>query len=186
MGETKVDVVVKYKLSIKRMIERTKEPILAVLAALLISNFIISHTKVPTASMINTIAPGDHLIVSRIPYYYRDPKPGEIIVFGYQNDYLIKRVVGVPGDQIDIIENYIYVNGVKLEETYVAEEGCTYLFAGSDIKFPYVVPPDTYFVMGDNRKNSKDSRVFGAIRREQIVAKAGLRIYPLNRIGMIH
>lgn len=173
--------------SVKRIIEAIKEPVLAVLVAIiLIPSFIISNTKVPTESMMPAINPGDHLIVSRIPYYYRDPVRGEIVVFKYNKDFLIKRIVGVPGDEIDIRENKVYINDELLDEVaYLTESVKTYLFAGSKVDFPYVIPKDYYFVMGDNRLNSKDSRVFGAIPRSSIIAKAGYRIFPLNTIGKI-
>lgn len=175
-----------YYIKVRKVIEGIKEPILAVLTALLISSFIISHTRVPTESMKNTIYPGDHLIVNRIPYYYRNPKQGEIAVFTYQGDYLIKRIIGVPGDIIDIVNNKVYVNGVPIDESYYLDQTInTYLYSGSVVAFPYQVPEDYYFMMGDNRVNSKDSRVFGPIPRKDIIAKAGLRIFPLQRIGLI-
>lgn len=176
----------KYYTTFKRSIEIIKEPILAVLAALLISSFIISHTRVPTESMRPTIDPGDHLIVSRLPYYYRDPVKGEMVVFKYNSDHLIKRVIGVPGDLIDIIDSVLYVNNVAIDESnYLLPETKTYLYTGSAITFPYVVPEGYYFMLGDNRLNSKDSRVFGTIPRDDIIAKAGLRIFPLNRFGYV-
>lgn len=172
-------------IQLKRLIERIKELILAVLSAVLISSFIISHTKVPTASMVSTINPGDHLIVNRIPYYYRDPIRGEIVVFYFEEDHLIKRIIGVPGDEINIESGKVYVNGKVLEEAYLNDKENTYLYAGSKVKFPYIVPEGYYFMMGDNRSNSKDSRVFGPIARKEILAKAGLCIYPFNRIGIL-
>lgn len=175
-----------YDVKLRKVIEVVKEPILAVLTALLISSFIISHTRVPTESMKYTIYPGDHLIVNRIPYYYRNPERGEIVVFTYQEDHLIKRVIGLPGDVIDIINNKVYVNGEAIEESPYLEEGVkTYLYSGSAIDFPYEVPTDYYFMMGDNRVNSKDSRVFGPIPRTDIIAKAGFRIFPFKRIGIV-
>lgn len=173
--------------SIKRIIETLKEPMLAVLVAIvLIPSFIISNTKVPTESMMPAINPGDYLIVSRLPYYYRDPIRGEIIVFKYNKDFLIKRIIAVPGDEIDIKENKVYINGELLDEgAYLQDSVKTYLYAGSKVDFPYVIPENYYFVMGDNRLNSKDSRVFGAISRSSIIAKAGYRIFPLNTIGKI-
>lgn len=173
--------------SIKRIIETLKEPMFAVLVAIvLIPSFIISNTKVPTESMMPAINPGDYLIVSRLPYYYRDPIRGEIIVFKYNKDFLIKRIIAVPGDKIDIKENKVYINGELLDEgAYLQDSVKTYLYAGSKVDFPYVIPENYYFVMGDNRLNSKDSRVFGAISRSSIIAKAGYRIFPLNTIGKI-
>lgn len=173
--------------SLKLIIEAIKEPILAVLVAIvLIPSFLISNTRVPTESMMPAINPGNHLLVSRLPYYYRDPIRGEIVVFKYNKDLLIKRVIATPGDEIDIKENKVYINGKLLDETsYLSEHVKTYLYAGSKVEFPYKIPKDYYFVMGDNRLNSKDSRVFGAISRSSIIAKAGYRIYPINQIGKI-
>ncbi len=173
------------KMHVKRLIEKIKEPMLAVLSAVLISSFIISHTKVPTASMMTTIDPGDHLIVNRMPYYYRDPICGEIAVFQFEGDHLIKRVIGVPGDIVNIDAGRVYVNGEMLQENYLNDKENTYIYAGSKIKFPYTVPEGYYFMMGDNRSNSKDSRVFGPIARNQILAKAGLCIYPFDRVGIL-
>lgn len=175
----------KDKMMIKGIIEHIKEPVLAVLAAILISSFIISHTKVPTGSMMNTINPGDHLIVNRLPYYYRDPERGEVVVFNFEEDNLIKRVIGVPGDVINIINYEIYINDQKVDETYLADDYSTYIYTGSEIDFPYTIPKDHYFMLGDNRKNSKDSRVFGPIPRERIIALAGFRIYPFSEVGLI-
>ncbi len=173
--------------AVKRIIETIKEPVLAALVAIvLIPSFIITNTKVPTQSMMPAINPGDHLIVSRLPYYYRDPVRGEIIVFKYNKDFLIKRIIAVPGDEIDVKDNRVYINGELFDETaYLAESIETYLYAGSKIEFPYTIPEDYYFVMGDNRLNSKDSRVFGAISRKSIIAKAGYRIFPFNNMGKI-
>lgn len=170
----------------KGIIEKIKEPVLAVLAAFLISSFIVSHTKVPTSSMMPTINPGDHLIVNRLPYYYRHPKRGEIIVFEKGNERLIKRVIGEPGDVLDIVDGSVYVNGTELDEAdYVESVDTTFAFSDSDIIFPYTVPKEYYFVMGDNRKNSMDSRLLGPVSRELIIAKAGLCIFPFNRIRQI-
>lgn len=170
--------------AIKNFFEFIKEPLLAVLAALLISQFLVSHTKIPSGSMEHTIETGDHLIVNRIPMYYRDPVKGEIVVFRKDDENLIKRVVGEPGDIITIDNGKLVVNGDTVEEEpYV--QGQTMELAYSDIVFPYVVPENEYFVMGDNRQNSQDSRYFGSIHREQIFAKGGLRIYPFNTVGIV-
>ena len=176
----------KYVMHMKGLIEFLREPLLAVLAALMISSFIISHTKIPTGSMMFTINPGDHMIVNRLPYYYRDPHRGEIAVFRFNGENLIKRVIGEPGDIIDIVDSNIYVNDEKLQESfYLKDLNSTYKFSGSDLSFPYKVPEGYYFMMGDNRKNSMDSRYFGPIPRETIFAKGGFRIYPFNRIGIV-
>lgn len=177
---------VKQLQTIKSVIELIKEPVLAILAAILLICFVISHTHVPTESMMPTISPGDHFIVNRLPFYYRNPKRGEIVVFVKENDYLIKRVIGLPGDVIDIIDDKVYVNGMVLDETaYLASDIETYKFTGTDVNYPYIVPQHAYFVMGDNRKNSSDSRVFGAVPEKMIIAQAGLRIWPINEWGTV-
>ena len=123
----------------KGIIERVKEPVLAILAAFLISSFVVSHTNVPTGSMMPTINPGDHLIVNRLPYYYRHPKQGEIIVFEKGRERLIKRVIGEPGDVIDIVDGKVYVNGVVLNEAgYVESINTTYVFSNSPIIFSLI------------------------------------------------
>ncbi len=171
---------------VKLLIERVKESLLAALVALLISSFIICHTYVPTESMMYTINPGEHFFVYRLPYYYRNPIRSEIAVFNYKGERFIKRVVGMPGDEINIIDNQVYINGQVLDESrYLAEDTKTFLYSASVIEFPYKIPKDYYFMMGDNRTNSTDSRVFGPIPRKDIVAKAGCRIFPLNQVGFV-
>lgn len=176
----------KQMLTLRSLIEKIKEPMLAILAALLISSFIMSHTQVPTESMRPTIRPGDHLIVNRLPYYYRNPERGEIVVFNYEGKNLIKRIIGIPGDTIDMQDGKVYVNGKMLDESiYLGEEHETFTFSKSPIAFPYDVPEGTYFVLGDNRRNSSDSRVIGCISRDSIIAKAGYRIYPIHEVGLV-
>ncbi|ONI38845.1 signal peptidase I [Candidatus Epulonipiscium fishelsonii] len=167
----------------KDILEFFKEPIMAVLVALIISHFLISHITIPTGSMISTINIGDHMIVSHIPFYHRNPDRGEIIVFKYGGDNLIKRVIGLPGEIIDVQQGKVYINGEELAETeYIRFPDTTY---PQIVSFPYTIPEGHYFVMGDNRENSADSRSFGAISRDVITAVGGYRIYPFNNIGVV-
>ncbi len=171
--------------TVKTFIEAIKEPALAILAALMISSFIVSHTMIPTGSMISTIMPNDHLIINRIPYYYRDPIKGEIVVFKQNGENLIKRVIAQAGDEVNIVDGYVYINQIKLDESdYVFEDGHTYMYT-TNIKYPYTIPKGYYFLMGDNRQDSADSRFFGPISRDEICAKAVFRIYPFSRIGIV-
>ncbi len=169
----------------KRSIEFVKELILAVLMALLFTTFIVSHNKIPTPSMVSTINVNDHILTAMVPYYYRDPNYGEIVVFKNGEDSWVKRVIGLPGDVIDIREGNVYVNDVKIDESaYLASEGISDPYAGSDhVSFPYTVPEDSYFLMGDNRTQSQDSRYIGAVSRDRIYGKAWIKIYPFNQIG---
>ncbi len=145
-----------------------RDIIAAVLAALLLSQFVMAHTTVPTGSMIPTINIDDHMLINYLPYYYRDPEVGEIIVFKHGDANFVKRVIAGPGDTIDLNNGFVYLNGERLDEVdYVREFGTTYPLV---LLFPYTVPEGQYFVMGDNRTNSDDSRVFGTVDREDIFA----------------
>lgn len=171
---------------IKNTLEIIKEPLLAILSAFLISQFLIMHTRIPSGSMIPTIEPGDHLIVNLIPSYYREPEKGEIVVFEYNGEHLIKRVIGEPGDIIDLHEGKIYINGNEINETsYIYTYNSTREYAGSEIDFPYIVPEDSYFMMGDNREGSADSRIFGSIPKDAIIAIGAFKIFPFDMIGIV-
>lgn len=171
--------------SIKSFLDFIKEPLLAILAALLITQFLFAHTQIPTPSMESTIMTGDHMIINRLPYYYRDPSPGEIIIFKHDGEFLVKRLIGKPGDIINLIDGYVYVNDTLLDETIYLDSSAETYPLHPDISFPFEVPEDYYFVMGDNRTRSADSRMFGPISRDVIVAKGGFRIYPFNNIGWV-
>lgn len=171
----------------KKAIEFLKELVLAVLMALLFTSFIISHNKIPTPSMVSTINVGDHILTNMIPYYYRDPHRGEIVVFRQEDESWVKRVIGEPGDTIDILEGNVYVNGQPLDESsYLAESGISDPIQSTSISFPYQVPKGEYFLMGDNRPQSGDSRYLGAIKREKIYGKAWIKVYPFNQIGQLN
>lgn len=168
------------------LLEFIKEPMLAILAALLISQFVVSHNKIPSESMVATLKVGDHILVNRVPFYYRDPQRGELVVFKRGNIKMIKRLIGEPGDTINIQEGKVYVNEQVIDETgYIRVLDNTYQVTTSKVIYPYTVPKDTYFVMGDNRQESLDSRYFGPIEREAILGKGSFRIYPLHRMGTI-
>ncbi|MBP3887570.1 MAG: signal peptidase I [Cellulosilyticum sp.] len=171
---------------VKRGLEFIKELVLIVLVALLFTIFIISHNKIPTSSMVSTINEGDHVLTTMLPYYYRDPEYGEIVVFKHGDESWVKRVIGKPGDEIDIIDGKVYRNGEMLDESAYLAEGMTSEPFGMDpIEFPYIVPEDHYFLLGDNRMVSQDCRYLGAIAREDIYGKAWIKIYPFNQIGKL-
>ncbi len=162
------------------------------LVFLLINGAIGQARVIPSSSMENTLLIGDHLIMSRIGYdagipftnihvpLWRNPKRQQIIIFKppfdpNQPDY-VKRVIGLPGDMVDVREGAVWINGKRLEETYT--RGPSYAapsgsyegaFAGKEKVFPYKVPPKCYFAMGDNRQNSLDSRFWGCVPRENII-----------------
>lgn len=171
---------------VRNFLEFMKEPLLAVLAALLINQFLFMHTRVPTGSMETTIMPKDHLVVNRIPTYYRNPERGEIVVFEGENDKLIKRVIGLPGEVIDLRDQQVYINGEPInEEAYINLSEVSDSYAIYNIQFPYTIPEEHYFVMGDNRGNSLDSRYFGSVARDKILAIGAFKIWPLDDMGVL-
>ena len=151
-----------------------------------IITFVGQRTRVDGRSMMNTLHDGDNLIVEKLSYRFSDPKRFDIIVFPPtgKKEYYIKRIIGLPGETVQIDENgNIYINGELLEENYGAE---TIQNPGRAAK-PITLGDDEYFVMGDNRNNSKDSRSeeVGNVKRSQIIGRAWLRIWPLSRFGIL-
>lgn len=164
--------------------------LLCVLGAVwLVITFVGKRTEVEGASMENTLHNGDNLIVDKLSYRFHDPERFDIIVFPFQyqaNTYYIKRIIGLPGETVQIMEDgSIYINGEKLEESY-GREVIQPETIGRAAE-PIVLGEDEYFVMGDNRNNSSDSRtdIVGNIKREDIIGKAWLRIWPLSDFGVL-
>ncbi|XCP83724.1 signal peptidase I [Roseburia hominis] len=153
----------------------------------LIITFVGQRTKVDGHSMEPTLQDGDNLIVDKISYRLRAPRRYEIIVFPYQhaeNVYYIKRIIGMPGETIQIIDGSVYIDGELLaDEIYGAEPIKNAMTAAE----PITLGEDEYFVMGDNRNHSSDSRdpSVGVLHRDQLIGRAWVRIYPFNKIGMI-
>ena len=152
----------------------------------LIITFVGQRTMVSGSSMETTLQDGDNLIVDKISYRFRDPKRYDIIVFPYkyeEDTYYIKRIIGLPGDTVQVIDGYVYINGKKLDEHYGAEVMEDPGIAAEPIK----LGDDEYFVLGDNRNHSSDSRVasVGVLTRDMLIGRAWVRIYPFNKIGVI-
>ena len=157
-----------------------------VLLTWVIVTFVGQRTKVDGHSMEPTLSDGDNLIVDKLSYRFRDPERYDIIVFPYQhaeNTYYIKRIIGLPGDTVQVIDGYMYINGKKLDEHYGAEVMEDPGIAAEPIK----LGDDEYFVLGDNRNHSSDSRVtsVGVLTRDMLIGRAWVRIYPFNKIGVI-
>ncbi|MGI6542163.1 MAG: signal peptidase I [Limnochordia bacterium] len=153
-----------------------------VLASFIIA-FIMQSFLVQGSSMEPTLHHGERLMVDKVTYRFREPKRGEIVVFRYPSDTrrkFIKRVIGLPGDLVEVRKHLVYVNGVPLNEPYI--KGPTYRDFG-----PVIVPEDTYFVLGDNRNNSDDSRFpdVGPVPRRLILGRALFLYWPLTRISPI-
>ena len=157
-----------------------------VLLTWVIVTFVGQRTKVDGHSMEPTLSDGDNLIVDKLSYRFRDPERYDIIVFPYQhaeNTYYIKRIIGLPGETVQVIDGYMYINGKKLDEHYGAEGMEDPGIAAERIK----LGEDDDFVLGDNRNHSSDSRLacVGVLTRDMLIGRAWVRIYPFNKIGVI-
>lgn len=162
--------------------------ILVVLAGTwLLITFVGQRTSVSGSSMEPTLQHNDQLILDKISYRFSEPKRFDIIVFPFlyeEKTYYVKRIIGLPGETVQIDgEGTIYIDGQVLEEDYGKE---TIHYPGL-AQEPVTLGPDEYFVLGDNRNNSSDSRdpSVGNIRRENIMGKAWVRIWPLSKFGML-
>ncbi|MBW5457573.1 signal peptidase I [Clostridium sporogenes] len=182
----------------------------AIIIAGLVNSKVFAKVQVQQSSMENTLFTNQQLIVDKLSYNFVEPKKGDIIIFNEnkekgtiaeytlemvdniiskfnnnktdieEDDRLIKRVIGVPGDEVDIKDGYLYLNGKKLEETYANGETIS-----REFKLPIKIPENKLFVLGDNRMVSKDSRMFGLVDYKQVEGKAIYRVYPFNHVGKV-
>lgn len=157
----------------------------AVILAFLIDTFVIVNAQIPSGSMENTIMTGDRVFGNRLAYKFSDPERFDIIIFKYPDDesqLFIKRIIGLPGETVEIHDGNIYINGADtpLEDVDIKEP-----MEGSF--GPYTVPEGCYFVMGDNRNNSRDSRYWENtfVSEDAILGKAVLRYWPLNKMKFL-
>lgn len=159
---------------------------LVVALTFLFVQYVGQRTHVNGDSMNNTLMDGDNLIVDKISYRFKDPERFDIIVFPYQHQeetYYIKRIIGLPGEIIQIQDGIIYINGEVLEESY----GKEVMNSAGIASQPIVLGEEEYFVLGDNRNNSRDSRdpSVGVIMEDQIIGKAFIRIWPFEEFGIL-
>ena len=154
--------------------------IIIIVVVLFIKAFIVTPIKVNGESMYPTLEEGDIMILNKTAYYFNKPKRFDIVVVDMPDEYLIKRVIGLPGEHIEYKNNTLYVDGKKIEENF--KHGKTDDFnikeLGSD-----TVPSGYYLVLGDNRGNSLDSRELGFMKEEQLLGRTNLIILPFDRIG---
>lgn len=155
--------------------------------------FIMQPHQVNGQSMDPTFHHAEYVMTDKLSYKFGSPDRGEVVVFeappaancpeGSGCDF-IKRVIGVPGDTVEVRDSHVYINNVMLTETYLADTVETLPGAFTN-HGPIVVPPGNYFVMGDNREHSSDSRAWGPVTLDRIVGKVFFRYWPVNRIGVI-
>ncbi|MEW6381151.1 MAG: signal peptidase I [bacterium] len=152
--------------------------IIAVALALVIRTFIVQAFKIPSGSMIPTLQIGDHILVNKFIYRFEKPQRGDIIVFKYPKDPsrdFIKRLIGRPGDTLEIQNKHVYLNGKALDEPYTIHESgeaSMYVPPNRDNFGPITIPEGYFFVMGDNRDCSLDSRFWGLLQEDLIKGKA--------------
>lgn len=167
----------------------------AVIIALVLNNFIIANSRVPTGSMETTIMSKSRVIGSRLSYINSDPKRGDVVIFHFPDDptgktYYVKRIIGLPGETVDIVDGKVYIDGsdTPLEEPYVnlsVDEEFGPFTAPEESYGPYMVPEGCYFMLGDNRNNSLDARFWENkyVAKDKIIAKVLFSYFP--RIGKI-
>ena len=158
--------------------------VIAIVIALIITNFVASHTKVEGNSMESTLENGDDIIVEKFSYLTNNPERYDIIVFRESESVnYIKRVIALPGETIQITEGKIYINERAIFDAY----GNAKMEDGGIAEKPIKLGQDEYFVLGDNRNASKDSRdkAVGVIKRDQIIGKAWLRVLPFDNFGKL-
>ncbi len=167
----------------------------AILLAVIVKMVLLQAFYIPSASMYPTLQKGDRVLVNKISYKLHDVNRGDVVVFERPPSEtatnipdLIKRVVGLPGEQIVIEGGRVYIDGQLLDEPYLPE-GVTTTAENAPLKCareaPCVVPEGDVWVMGDNRNDSKDSRYFGPIDEDSIVGRAFVVVWPLNRLGLL-
>jgi signal peptidase I len=195
----------------KRILLEVFEYVKIIIIALLITNFlnvfVFSLSEVRQSSMETTLMENDQLIVERLSYSFGQPKRGDIIVFIDELEVnntiparikrlyedmlskirqkdghlrLVKRVIGLPGDEINIEDGYVFVNGERLEEKYLSVPT-----NAKSLDYPLIVGEDSYFVLGDNRTVSLDSRDFGSVSIEKIEGRVMFRFWPVNKFGRL-
>jgi len=162
---------------------------LSIILALGIRTFVAEARWIPSESMVPTLRINDKLIVDKLSYHFTEPQRGDIVVFSPTDgikkenpnlkDAFIKRVIGLPGDKVEVKGERVYINDKPLQERYI-EDKPHYQFG------PVVVPPDSYLVLGDNRNNSYDSHYWGFVPRDNIIGRAVVRFWPPNRIGELN
>ncbi|MGL6281868.1 MAG: signal peptidase I [Microcoleaceae cyanobacterium] len=167
------------------LVELIKTLGLSIFLALGIRTFIAEARYIPSGSMLPTLEINDRLIIDKVGYKFTSPARGDIVVFSppdvlkqQYKDAFIKRIIGLPGDIVEVKESKVYVNNQVLPEDYIAEHP-NYNWG------PERIPPDQYLVLGDNRNNSYDSHYWGFVPRENIIGKAVVRFWPPNRLGEV-
>lgn len=167
-------------------VEGAKTIVTAAILAFGIRTFVAEARYIPSSSMEPTLQINDRLIVEKISYHLKNPERGDIVVFNppdaliRQNfkDAFIKRIIGIPGDKVEVYNGIVFINGQAIKESYIAQKP-NYRFG------PVTVPEGQYLVLGDNRNNSYDSHYWGFVPKEKLIGRAAVRFWPFNRVGSL-
>lgn len=173
---------------LKELFEYVKMIAIVVVTVLIVNQFILINARIPSESMANTILAGDQIFGNRLAYLFDDPERYDIVIFKYPDDrsqYFIKRVIGLPGETVTIVDGDVYVTTAEGEEILVED---SFLPEDANGSYgSYEVPEGSYFMLGDNRNWSKDSRYWNNtyVPEDDILGKAVLRYWPLNKFGIV-
>lgn len=164
---------------IKEFIKDSLKYLIVIAIVFFIALFVVSFEQVVGPSMKGTLDAGDVTIVNKLVYKFRTIKRNEIVSINQKDKIMVKRVIGLPGEHIEYKDNKLYVNGSLILENNISVE--TKDFKLEDIGYE-TIPKDMYFVLGDNRNNSSDSREFGLVKKDEIIGKIVMRLYPFSKI----
>lgn len=164
---------------IKEFIKDSLKYLIVIAIVFFIALFVVSFEQVIGPSMKGTLDAGDVTIVNKLVYKFRTIKRNEIVSINQKDKIMVKRVIGLPGEHIEYKDNKLYVNGSLVLENNISVE--TKDFKLEDIGYE-TIPKDMYFVLGDNRTNSSDSREFGLVKKDEIIGKIVMRLYPFSKI----
>lgn len=178
------------KSKLREFLEFIAPIVIAMIIAMVLKHCVFANAVIPTGSMLDTIQQGDRVIASRLAYTFNDPERFDIAIFKYpdnEKEYFVKRVIGLPGEKVDILNGTVYITGadgktLELRDDFVSQENKDN-YSGS-----FVVPEDCYFVMGDNRDNSVDSRYWvttNYVSRDKFIGKVMFRYYPFKTAGKL-
>lgn len=168
--------------SVVEFIKDTSKYIIVIVVVLFIFAFVLGLQQVVGPSMQPNLKEGDILLVNKLVYRFKDVKRFDVVVLSQNDKYMIKRIIGIPGDNIEYNNNNLYINGVLYEEKFIDKSNVK----TEDFVLKYKsIPDNMYFVLGDNREDSQDSRDFGLVSKNDIVGRSWIQIWPINKIGLV-
>lgn len=166
-----------------RFIKEIYPYVIIVVVVLFVKTYVIAPIQVNGISMDSTLHDGDIMLLNKLQYKRYGVKRGDIVVIKNRGSHIIKRIIGLPGDNIKVEDNILYINGKEYKEDYLDKGTVTNDFSLEELFDTDKVPEGTYFVMGDNRDDSLDSRILGFIEEDDIEGIASITIFPFNRLG---